>query len=112
MDAKMRANFINSVAGGKKITCPSCNTLNDADSKFCMTCGSKLEFLGSANENVTVNNRIKNDQNEKKLKVHLRKAYLPGILYHLRSWSEGEDNDDHNTTYIFRMGHGTDCFKE
>ena len=53
MDAKMRANFINSVAGGKKITCPSCNTLNDADSKFCMTCGSKLEFLGSANENVT-----------------------------------------------------------
>ena len=66
MDAKMRANFINSVAGVKKITCPSCNTLNDADSKFCMTCGSKLEFLGSANENVTVNNRIKNDQNEKK----------------------------------------------
>lgn len=42
MDAKMRANFINSVAGGQKIPCPSCNTLNKADSRFCITCGTKL----------------------------------------------------------------------
>ena len=43
MNPKMRANFINSVASGQKIICPSCNTLNDADSSFCMTCGTKLE---------------------------------------------------------------------
>ncbi len=51
MDAKMRANFINSVGIGKKIPCPSCNTLNDANSNFCRTCGTKLGKLPSpANE--------------------------------------------------------------
>lgn len=39
MDAKSRANFINSVAGGQKIPCPKCNTLNESDSRFCITCG-------------------------------------------------------------------------
>lgn len=43
MDAKMRANFINQVAGGQKVPCPSCNTLNDADARFCIGCGKKLE---------------------------------------------------------------------
>lgn len=43
MDAKMRANFINSVAGGQKIPCPSCNTLNNADASFCITCGRPLK---------------------------------------------------------------------
>ena len=43
MDAKSRANFINSVARGQNIPCPKCNTLNEADSKFCASCGTILE---------------------------------------------------------------------
>ena len=42
MDAKLRANFINSVATGGDVPCPKCNTLNEADAKFCATCGSSL----------------------------------------------------------------------
>lgn len=79
MDAKMRANFINSVAGGKKVTCPSCNTLNDADSKFCMTCGTKLESFGSMNDNGVANDGIKNDQNEKSEKRPAFKVAEPAI---------------------------------
>lgn len=43
MDAKSRANFINSVASGQNVPCPKCNTLNEADSKFCASCGVSLE---------------------------------------------------------------------
>lgn len=43
MEAKMRANFINSVASGQKIPCPSCNTLNDSDADFCFSCGQKIK---------------------------------------------------------------------
>lgn len=42
MDAKSKANFINSVAGGQGIPCPNCNTLNEADSRFCIACGTPL----------------------------------------------------------------------
>ena len=42
MDAKSKANFITSVAGGQGIPCPNCNTLNEADSKFCIACGTPL----------------------------------------------------------------------
>ena len=42
MDAKSKANFINSVAGGEKVPCPQCSALNDAGSKFCTVCGSPL----------------------------------------------------------------------
>lgn len=43
MDAKSRANFINSIASGQKIPCPKCNTLNEEGSKFCESCGTSLE---------------------------------------------------------------------
>lgn len=42
MDAKSRANFINSVAGDQKVPCPKCNTLNDAKSRFCIICGTPI----------------------------------------------------------------------
>lgn len=48
MDAKSRANFINSVASGQKIPCSKCDALNEADSKFCEACGAPLE---AKNEN-------------------------------------------------------------
>lgn len=45
MDAKSKANFINSVASGQKIPCPNCNSLNRSDSSFCTFCGTKLEGI-------------------------------------------------------------------
>ena len=42
MDAKSRANFINSVAGGENIPCPKCGKLNKLGSNFCTTCGNPL----------------------------------------------------------------------
>lgn len=45
MDAKSKANFINSVAGGQSIPCPACNSLNKPDARFCFSCGAKLTVL-------------------------------------------------------------------
>ena len=42
MDAKTKADFINSVAGGGNIPCPNCNGLNASSAKFCKFCGTKL----------------------------------------------------------------------
>lgn len=42
MDAKSKAIFINSVADGKEIACPSCGTINKADGKYCIACGKAL----------------------------------------------------------------------
>ncbi|MFQ8892996.1 MAG: hypothetical protein ACLR8H_11540 [Clostridium sp.] len=42
MDAKSKANFINSVASRQKIPCPVCSTLNEFDSKYCYMCGAQL----------------------------------------------------------------------
>ncbi len=42
MDAKTKANFINSVAAGQVIPCPNCGTANKPDSNFCVACGTRL----------------------------------------------------------------------
>lgn len=42
MDAKSKADFINSVGAGTVIPCPKCGTVNESDSKFCMSCGTNL----------------------------------------------------------------------
>ncbi len=42
MDAKSRANFINSVASGTNIPCPKCGKSNKSDSKFCISCGAEI----------------------------------------------------------------------
>lgn len=42
MDAKSKAKFINSIAEGKAIPCPQCNTANKPDAEFCTACGAKL----------------------------------------------------------------------
>lgn len=42
MDAKTKANFINSVAAGTSIACPKCGANNKSDSKFCISCGAEI----------------------------------------------------------------------
>lgn len=49
MDAKSKADFINSVAGGQKIPCPNCNALNEPDFMFCYSCGAKFESRENVN---------------------------------------------------------------
>ena len=50
MDAKTRANFINSVAAGTSIPCPKCGASNKSDSKFCISCGAEI---GAPNANAS-----------------------------------------------------------
>lgn len=42
MDAKSKANFINSVASGANVPCPKCGASNKGDSKFCFSCGAEI----------------------------------------------------------------------
>lgn len=42
MDAKSKANFINSVANGDIVVCPKCGTQNNKEFKFCLSCGEEL----------------------------------------------------------------------
>lgn len=51
MDAKSRANFINSVASGANVPCPKCGTNNKPDSKFCISCGAEITVPAEAQNN-------------------------------------------------------------
>lgn len=51
MDAKSRANFINSVASGTNVPCPKCGTNNKPDSKFCISCGAEITVAQEAKNN-------------------------------------------------------------
>lgn len=53
MDAKSKANFINSVAGGQSVPCPKCNSLNNPKSQFCVSCGAELTAPSAADINNT-----------------------------------------------------------
>lgn len=44
MDAKSKANFINSVASGATISCPKCGAANNSDSRFCISCGTEINI--------------------------------------------------------------------
>lgn len=48
MDAKSKANFINSVAGGQGIPCSRCGTVNEHGSKYCISCGMQIAVKESA----------------------------------------------------------------
>ena len=52
MDAKSKADFINSVVSGVLVTCPKCGTNIKPDRKFCGTCGTKIIFTQEAQNNI------------------------------------------------------------
>lgn len=52
MNAKMKADFINSVAAGKMIPCPKCDSANTPGSKCCAVCGASLVSKGVAFDSV------------------------------------------------------------
>lgn len=73
MDAKAKADFINSVAGGQGIPCPKCNGLNKAGSNFCVYCGSPLG--NKSEKNHSVDEPVKNEADVKK--EHVSEKVLP-----------------------------------
>lgn len=50
MDSKSKAAFINSVASGTNVVCPSCGTSNKPDSKYCITCGAEIVVPAKAQD--------------------------------------------------------------
>lgn len=48
MDTNKNADFINSVASGERIPCPQCGSPNRPNGKFCVYCGSTLNFQNEA----------------------------------------------------------------
>lgn len=50
MDAKSKADFINSVAGKQVVPCPKCNTANKPDSRFCISCGAELSASAATSD--------------------------------------------------------------
>lgn len=42
MDAKSKADFINSVGAGTAIPCPNCGAVNESDNRFCIACGTEF----------------------------------------------------------------------
>lgn len=49
MDAKSKANFINSISTGNEVVCQNCGVKNEIFSEFCITCGTEI----STNEDLT-----------------------------------------------------------
>lgn len=59
MDAKSKANFINSVATGIAIPCSNCGTTNESDSKFCISCGAELSTQETSSANAPAFQQVK-----------------------------------------------------
>lgn len=59
MDAKSKANFINSVAAGASVTCPKCSTANKSDSKYCISCGTDLSAPRNAQNSTPAFEQVK-----------------------------------------------------
>ncbi len=62
MDAKSKANFINSVATGISIPCPKCGTTNESDSKFCISCGAELSTPQTSQTNAPAFEQVKEQE--------------------------------------------------
>ncbi len=85
MDAKSKANFINSVADGTTIPCPKCGSANKSDSKFCISCGIKL----SVDKNSQASSSDFVQVNEKKAPVNTFEYVEPNTVFAkgLPEWS-------------------------
>ena len=59
MDAKSKADFINSVAAGTVTHCPNCGMINESDSKFCISCGAELSIPQTPQANAPAFEQVK-----------------------------------------------------
>ncbi|MDY4488145.1 MAG: zinc ribbon domain-containing protein [Candidatus Limivicinus sp.] len=63
MDAKSKANFINSVAAGTTVPCPKCGAANKRESKFCRACGTEIVFSKETKESVPAFEKVNEKRN-------------------------------------------------
>ena len=63
MAAKIKADFINSVANGSKIPCPECGSGNKPEARFCTTCGADIS-KSAATPEVLKENTDKKKENK------------------------------------------------
>ena len=47
MDAKSRADFLNSLASGETVECPNCGAVVASGKKFCRSCGYNFAQVGN-----------------------------------------------------------------
>lgn len=50
MDAKSKADFINSIAKEQVVPCPNCGADNKPDNGYCISCGTKIAAKTLDNE--------------------------------------------------------------
>lgn len=50
MDVRSKADYINMAASESVKICQACQSVNDADANFCVTCGEDLPSVDSKNE--------------------------------------------------------------
>lgn len=62
MDAKSKANFINSVADGTSISCPACGAMNKSTSKFCVVCGAEITVPQNSQESTPAFEQVKDTE--------------------------------------------------
>lgn len=62
MDAKSKANFINSVANGSSIPCPKCGTANKSDSRFCISCGADITAHPNSQTSIPAFEQVKGSE--------------------------------------------------
>lgn len=77
MDAKSKADFINSVATGNSIPCPKCGTTNGGASKFCIVCGAELSTSQTSRTNAPAFGQVK----EQEVPVKVSKYVEPNNVF-------------------------------
>lgn len=85
MDAKRKADFINSVAAGTAIPCPKCGMKNESNGKFCISCGVEL----SASQTPQVNTSAFEQVKEKETSARVSQYVEPSNVFAegLPEWS-------------------------
>lgn len=80
MIAKSRADFINSIVYGQETVCPTCGTKNNADSRFCVSCGTEIEKAVS-NNNIPAFAPTSNSEDAKKIVKYVEpsKVFAEGL---------------------------------
>ncbi len=79
MDAKSKAEFINSVASLKSVPCPKCGSNNKANNKFCFSCGAEIIVPQNVQNNVPAFETAKEEPNNVNKYVEPNNVFAQGL---------------------------------
>lgn len=74
MDAKSKANFINSVGSVEMVNCPACGSANKANRSVCFLCGAPMHATEGAETSKQEFASI--DQNSQEAPAVVQKPYV------------------------------------